>query len=116
MSAAWAYGQIGAGRVRAAGEDTERHRRARSFWFHCEPAAGSPVEPYLTRRGLRHLVGNPWVRFCANAPHPTGVRLPAMIWLVFSATGDIAATHRTFLDLSGAKARVSPPKATFGPI
>jgi hypothetical protein len=108
------YERFGAGRIRSAAEMAESRKRVRGFWHHCEPAAGTPAEAYLTRRGLPWLVQHEHVRFRADCPHPSGRRLAAMIWLVLDRASEVCALHRTFLDPSGAKAQVEPVKATMG--
>ena len=108
------YERHGAGRVLSADETAERRTQVRGFWHCCEPAAGTPAARYLARRGLPWLTSHEHVRYRANTSHPGGARLPAMVWLVFDADGNIAAAHRTYLDMSGHKAAVDPVKATLG--
>lgn len=109
-----AYERIGAGRVKTADETVESRKRVRGFWFHCEPARGTVVERYLDRRGVPWLAECEAVRFRPECPHPSGVRLPAMVCLVHDGVGDIAALHRVFLTLDGSKALVEPAKASLG--
>ena len=108
------YERHGAGRVLSADETAERRKQVRGFWHHCDYAAGTPAARYLARRGLPWLVGHDHVRYRPDAPHPTGTRLPAMVWLVHDGAGNIAAVHRTYLAPDGSKAVVDPVKATLG--
>ena len=111
-----AYERRGAGPVRTAEETSERRKRARAFWSRCDYAMNTPASLYLARRGLPWLMGHENIRYRPDAPHPGGGTLPAMIALVHDGVGNICAAHRTFLDLSGVKAAVDPPKASIGPI
>ena len=110
-----AYERHGAGRVLTATEAAARRKQVRGFWHRCDPASGTnPAARYLARRGLAHLAGHEYVRYCPDAFHPGGTRLPAMVWLVHDGDGAIAAVHRTYLSLDGSKAAVQPVKATLG--
>ena len=108
------YERHGAGRVLSVEETAERRKQVRGFWHHCDYAAGTPAARYLARRGLPWLVGHDHVRYRADAPHPGGGRLPAMVWLVHDGAGSIAAVHRTYLAPDGSKAAADPVKATLG--
>lgn len=108
------YEWRGAGRVVSAGDAEQTRRRLGGFWFHCESAQGTPVATYLASRGLDWLVQHEDVRFRPDCSHPSGARLPAMIWQVRNAGGSPCCLHRTFLTWEGAKAAVDPPKATWG--
>ncbi len=110
------YENRGAGRVHTADETAERRKRVRAFWHRCDYATGTPAAAYLARRGLSWLTGHENIRYRPDAPHPGGGTLPAMVCLVHDGVGNICAVHRTFLDLSGAKAAVEPVKASIGPI
>ena len=109
-----AYERHGAGRVLSENETAERRKQVRGFWHRCDYAAGTPTARYLARRGLPWLVGHDHVRYRADAPHPGGGRLPAMVWLVHDPAGSIAAVHRTYLAPDGSKAATDPVKATLG--
>ncbi len=111
-----AYGHRGAGRVRSGTETAERRRSVRAFWLQCDYARGTPAAAYLTKRGLPWLMAHENIRYRFDCPHPNGNILPAMVVLVHDGEGAISAVHRTFLDVSGAKAGVEPSKASFGPI
>ena len=110
------YGNRGAGQVRTAEDTADRRRRVRAFWHRCDYASGTPAAAYLARRGLPWLAMNAVIRYRPDAPHPGGGTLPAMVALVHDAVGNICACHRTYLDLSGAKAAADPGKASLGPI
>lgn len=111
-----AYEHRGAGPVRSPADTAERRRRVRAFWHRCDYATGTPAAAYLARRGLPWLTGHDHIRYRPDAPHPGGGTLPALVALVHDGAGNICAAHRTFLDLSGAKAAADPPKASLGPI
>jgi putative DNA primase/helicase len=111
-----AYEHRGAGPVRSPADTVERRRRVRAFWHRCDYATGTPAASYLARRGLPWLTGHDHIRYRLDTPHPGGGTLPALVALVHDGTGNICAAHRTFLDLSGAKAAADPPKASLGPI
>ncbi len=109
-----AYERIGTGRVKTADETAESRKRVRGFWNMCDLARGTPVAKYLASRGLSWLARNESVRYRAECPHPSGKRLPAMVALIWDGAGDIAALHRTYLNLDGTKADVDPVKASLG--
>ena len=109
-----AYEWRGAGRVVSPADSERTRKRIGGFWFHCEPIAGTPVAAYLARRGLDWLLRHEDVRFRPDCPHPSGARLPAMIWQVWDAKGNPCGVHRTYLTADGHKAPVDPPKATWG--
>lgn len=111
-----AYERHGAGPVRSPADTAERRRRVRAFWLRCDYATGTPAQAYLARRGLPWLTGHDHIRYRPDAPHPGGGTLPALVALVHDGAGNICAAHRTFLDLSGAKAAADPAKASLGPI
>jgi hypothetical protein len=108
------YEWRGAGQVVSAADSEATRKRLFGFWHHCEPVKGTPAATYLTRRGLDWLIPHEDVRFRPECSHPTGARLPAMIWQVRNAAGSVTCLHRTFLTWEGQKATVDPPKATWG--
>ena len=110
-----AYEWRGAGQVVPPADSERTRRHLNGFWFHCEPAPNTPAAAYLTRRGLPFLIQHEDVRFRAECPHPSGARLPAMVWQARNAAGSVCCLHRTFLTWDGAKADADPPKATWGP-
>ncbi len=109
-----AYERYGAGRVLSANETADKRKQVRGFWHHCDYATGTPAARYLARRGLPWLAQHEHVRYRADTSHPSGARLPAMVWLVHDGAGSIAAVHRTYLAPDGTKAAVDPVKATLG--
>ena len=109
------YEWRGAGQVVSPADSEATRKRLFGFWHHCEPARGTPAATYLTRRGLDWLIEHEDVRFRPECSHPTGARLPAMIWQARNAAGSVTCLHRTYLTWDGAKAAVDPPKATMGP-
>jgi putative DNA primase/helicase len=108
------YEWRGAGQVVSPADSEATRKRLFGFWHHCEPAKGTPAAAYLKRRGLDWLIPHEDVRFRPECSHPTGARLPAMIWQVRNAAGSVTCLHRTFLTWDGHKADVDPPKATWG--
>jgi len=87
---------------------SDRTALALRIWREAQPAAGSPVEAYLSRRGLS-LPSDPneVIRFDPACPF-TGTRTPAMVALVRNViTDEPQAIHRTALTLDGRKAIVN---------
>lgn len=86
----------------------EHTQLALQIWRHAQPAASSPVESYLARRGLTlpnhaHEV----IRY-APACHFAGGRTPAMVALVRNVETNVPqAIHRTAITLEGKKAVVN---------
>ncbi|MGH1587868.1 DUF7146 domain-containing protein [Methylobacterium phyllosphaerae] len=78
------------------------------IWREAEPAAGSPVEAYLARRGLSlPNVAHEVIRYASACPF-AGTRTPAMVALVRSVSTDTPqAIHRTALTRDGRKAVVN---------
>jgi hypothetical protein len=87
-----------------------------SIWRASLPAGGTPVETYLTSRGL-HLALPPVLHFNQGLRHPSGGIWPAMGALVTRGGDDVpAGVHRTFLATDGSdKAPVEPQKMMLGP-
>lgn len=139
----------GLGRREPSAEDQERRRHERAarraerelddaardarilelasrMWRESRSAAGTPVELYLSRRGI---VGRPLelalkqVRFHPEAHHSQGVRLPAMIGLIVAPLGldtrPTGGVHVTYLaeggDLVWRRAPVDRSKTIWGP-
>lgn len=94
----------------------DRQAFARRVWDQCEPIEGTLAEQYLLSRTL----ARPYpadLRFHRACHHrQSDVKLPAMVAAVREVDGHFVGIHRTFLDNSGAKAQVSPPKMALGPI
>ena len=109
-----AYERFGAGRIRTPNETATARKRVGGFWHRCEPTPGTPAAAYLAGRGLPWLNGHPYLRFRWDTPHPSGIRLPALVALVLDGGGNVVAIQRTFLDPTGRKAMVDPVKASMG--
>ena len=81
------------------------------------PALGTLADRYLAFRGLPELAASPALRFIAQAPHPEGPKLPALVALVSETGGRTTAVHRTYLASDGqGKAAVEPSRASLGPV
>jgi hypothetical protein len=90
-------------------EPTSEHTPvALRIWREAQPAAGSPVESYLARRGLTLPDDAPEVIRYAPACPFAGCRSPAMVALVRNVVTDAPqAIHRTAITLEGKKAVVN---------
>jgi putative DNA primase/helicase len=86
------------------------------LWRGSEAATGTPVDTYLTRRGLPGLARSDALRYRPDAAHPERGRYPAMVASVTNAAGAIVAVHRTYLSRDGHKANTEPAKASLGPV
>lgn len=91
-----------------AEQASEHTELALRIWREAQPAAGSPVEAYLARRGLRLPDdGHEVIRFVPACPF-AGARTPAMIALVRSVRTEVPqAIHRTALTHDGQKTVVN---------
>lgn len=92
-------------------EDERRSARMQALWRLSKPAVGSPVETYLTSRGIRpEIVAKLTdVRWCP--PNPVdGHNLDIMLSAVRAPDGRIVNLHRTYLTPDGKKAPVETPK------
>lgn len=88
-----------------------------SMWNGSIPAAGTLADRYLTSRNLAGLAASSALRFRQDVHHPEGGRLPALMAAVTDVEGSLIAVHRTFLDATTAgKAKVTPVKASLGPV
>jgi hypothetical protein len=87
------------------------------IWNEAIDAHGTPVERYLTNRGLTLPRGAEVIRFHPSCPF-AGERTPAMIALVRSIESNTPqAIHRTALDLSGNKITIArKDRMALGPI
>ncbi len=114
------YGSIGAGRPHSPEATEGRRKSAVNLWRECDYLPGTPAETYLRSRGLSHLAIGSYLwplRFLADARHPSGAKLPALVALVHDARGNACAVHRTFLRPDGSgKADIDPVKMSLGPI
>ncbi|GAN76270.1 DUF7146 domain-containing protein [Acidisphaera rubrifaciens] len=93
-----------------------KQQAALRLWAGSAPALGTLVAVYLRRRCISEITPSASIRFRADTPHPERGRHPAMIALVQDVTGAAVAVHRTYLDRTGAKAAIEPPKASLGPV
>jgi len=86
----------------------DRAALALRIWREAQPAAGSPVEAYLTHRGLSLPAdAHDVIRYTPACPF-AGSRTPAMVALVRNVVTDVPqAIHRTALTLEGQKAVVN---------
>ncbi len=96
-------------------DDTRRNfELALAIWRESVAPVGTPVEKYLTGRGLE-LPPSGVLRYHAACPCGTG-RRPAMIAAMTDAmTRGPKGIHRTFLDTEGNKAVMDVPKKMLGP-
>lgn len=91
---------------------------ALALWARVAPWRDSPVARYLAGRlpGVT-LPELPDIGFLAQAKHPSGSRLPAMVALLRDVNGQPTSVHRTFLAPGGAgKAAVEPVRMTLGQV
>jgi putative DNA primase/helicase len=97
-------------------DDARRSEAAFAIWQFAKPAQGTPVETYLTSRGI-DLPTPDSLRFHVGLRHPSGGIWPAMIALVTDGEdGTPLAIHRTFLNADGGgKAPIEPQKMMLGP-
>jgi putative DNA primase/helicase len=97
-------------------DDARRSEIALAIWQSAKPAPETPVETYLTSRGI-YLPPPDALRFHAGLKHPSGRIWPAMVALVTrGADGTPIAVHRTYLARDGrVKAPVDPQKMMLGP-
>ena len=97
-----------------------RQEAALRLWGTALPLDRPAAEPgvaYLHARGIEYLRHSPALRFRSDTRHPEGGALAALIALVSDAAGQPVAVHRTYLMKDGsAKARVTPQKASLGPV
>ena len=94
----------------------ERSAAALAIWQSTIPAVGTPVETYLSARGL-DLSLPPSLRFHRGLKHPSGGFWPCMVALITRGADNApTAIHRTFLARNGGgKAPVDPAKMMLGP-
>ena len=93
-----------------------RTEAALAIWQASRGVKGTPVEAYLSSRGL-NLSAWPALRFHAGLKHPSGGVWPTMVALVTNgADGMPIAIHRTYLARDGGgKAPINPQKMMLGP-
>ena len=94
----------------------ERSTAALAIWQSTALAVGTPVETYLSTRGL-NLSLPPSLRFHRGLKHPSGGFWPCMVALVTRGADNAPlAIHRTFLARDGGgKAPIDPAKMMLGP-
>ncbi|SES64373.1 DUF7146 domain-containing protein [Oceanicella actignis] len=88
-----------------------REAWAERIWNEAGPARGTLAETYLRGRHL-WLPRTAPIRFHPNAPHPSRLRLPAMVARIDGGEG--FAVHCTYLDAEGRKSGATPAKAIWG--
>jgi putative DNA primase/helicase len=97
-----------------ADEEARKLAYAKQIFERARRAADSLVEYYLASRGITVLPPSS-LRYSSFCPHPTGIRLPAMIARLDNVDGELIGIHRTFLRSDGlGKAEVEPQKAMLG--
>ena len=107
----------GEGRATAYRQSSQSSRRAsaRRLWESTRPIAGTVAAAYLDARRIGHIAECPDLRILPECPHPSGVRLRAMVAAVRTVEGAMVAVHRTYLRAEGTgKADVEPSKAMLG--
>ena len=112
-----ACGGAGEGRSAAYTQPLQASRRdsARRLWESTRPIAGTVAAAYLDARRIGHIAECPDLRILPECPHPSGVRLCAMVAAVRTVEGATVAVHRTYLRAGGTgKADVEPSKAMLG--
>ncbi|WP_375640228.1 toprim domain-containing protein [Bartonella sp. MM55XZML] len=91
----------------------QKVERAKGIWQQSQPIKNTLAETYLRMRGIMcDLPAD--LRFYNKCPHPSGVKLPALIALVKGAGS--FAIHRTFLQNNGCKTDQKPAKAMLGSV
>jgi phage/plasmid primase-like uncharacterized protein len=97
--------------------DTKRRvALARRVWGEAGEARGTTVAHYLASRGITIPLPRS-LRWAPACPHPSGIRLPAMVAKVVNIDGDLIGVHRTFLQPDGSgKADIEPQKASLGAV
>lgn len=95
-------------------------RAARDIWFSAQPAEGTAVRDYLTRRGIDPALLPalpPVIRFDPAARYTIPVEGerskwqtihtgPAMVCAVVDASNRVTAVHRTWIDLTSPKGKL----------
>ena len=99
--------------TRAPSLQVEPDAEALELWHLAKSITGTLAETYLTaHRGLTGLF-RPTLRFL-DADHMHGAGLPAMVAAVSQPDHKVIAVQLTFLDQTGAKAKVNIPRFTVG--
>jgi len=95
-----------------------RTEHALAIWRQAVPAAGTPIERYLSLRGYDGQIP-PTIRAAPSLKHSeSGQTFPAMVAAVSASPGrKVIAVHRTYLTCDGSsKAPVPAAKMSLGPI
>ena len=77
------------------------------------PMVGTIAAAYLESRGVGFVTRAAALRFLPKCPHPSGVRIPALVAGVQDAAGDFTGIQRTYLD-GPRKAALDPVRASLG--
>jgi hypothetical protein len=101
--------------------DDARTARALDIWNEARPIKGTPAERYLVGRGITPkdlpVETTASLRFHQKCPHPSGVKLPAMVARVERVGVRPLAIHRTYINADGSgKVNIDPAKASLGPV
>jgi hypothetical protein len=87
------------------------------LWEASAPLGLTSGATWLEAIGLGYLIGCRDLRFSADCPHPTGVRLPALIAAVRTLDGTLTGVYRVYLASDGTKpAGVDPQRAALGSV
>ena len=89
----------------------KRENQAKAIWAEAQPVQGTLAETYLCGRGITCALPDT-LRFHPHGWHQTGHHLPMLVARVDGAAR--FAVHRTYLNLTGGKAKLDPPKAMLG--
>ncbi|OZB39548.1 MAG: hypothetical protein B7X48_08855 [Acidiphilium sp. 34-60-192] len=103
--------------AQAADGRRKKQGAAIAVWNGSAPLDGADLaSTYLRRRRLESAIGNPAMRFRADARHPDNRGYPALICRIDDVTGDQIAVQRIYLADDGRKAAIEPAKAVKGPL
>ena len=87
---------------------------ALDIWHQTRPAQGSPVEDYLSSRGIT-ISTPPTIRYHPALKHAdTGLHLPAMVAAICNVERIITGIQRTYLTMDGRKAPLNRPRMALG--
>ncbi|WP_428488630.1 DUF7146 domain-containing protein [Rhodopila sp.] len=103
---------------RPAGDENDKHHTSamRCWDWSQTEMRGTPVERYLTNRGIERYVTSKALRYHPELWHrETDTTYPGMVALVFDTHSyEPIAVHRTYLTEDGHKAPISANKKTLG--
>jgi hypothetical protein len=95
----------------------DRLERVAALWAACVPLAGTVAGAWLEIIGLGHLVRCPELRFHSACPHPSGLRLPALVAAVRDIGGTLTAVARSYVRADGSGlADIEPQRAAMGAV